>query len=191
MSNPAQRWTTAIALIVALAVAGCGIGRATSAPGPVESSAPWHTAPVSKPPSTFPPVPSDPPPTVGPAPMGLAAGDWIGVWTGEEINEFGVAAAETVLMADGSFTNLTIDPSFGSAVRLWGTWRIVAGAEPFVRFEIEGYEPTEFCGPLGCTPVRRPPGVSQQFVFLDRNTVLLWTSDCSSASCKVTYTRSG
>jgi predicted small lipoprotein YifL len=191
----------AAAILSTVALAGCGSDGPSATPTPTArvlptgavptSAAPTSAAPTDVAPTlppTLPPVPATTPPEVT-LPLGLQASDWIGVWRGQEVNEFGVAQSETVLMSDGSFANQTSNPQFGSLVTSWGTWQIVAAADPFLRFDIDGHEPTEFCGPVTCTPVLMPAGVSQLFVFLDRDTVDLWTSDCASATCRVTYTR--
>lgn len=127
--------------------------------------------------------------SLGGAPSGLDRADWVGIWRGQEPDVVGTADVETTLQADGTFSSLARSERAGTVTRMWGNWEIRSGDPALLRFTIKGHDPTQFCGPLGCTPVLAPAGVTWAFRFIDRNTVALRGSGCASTGCEVTYRR--
>lgn len=127
--------------------------------------------------------------SLGGVPSGLDRADWLGVWRGQEPDVVGTADVETTLQPDGTFSSLAKSARAGTVTRMWGDWAVRSGDPALLRFTIKGHDPKQFCGPLGCTPVLAPAGVTWAFRFIDRNTVALRGSDCASASCEVTYRR--
>ena len=56
----------------------------------------------------------------------------------------------------------------GVNLRIWGTWS--AGPDA-IDFRITGWEPREFCGPLGCNPVTLGGGERVPYRLVDANTL--------------------
>lgn len=55
-------------------------------------------------------------------------------------------------------------------------------------------EPSEWCGPLGCTQIQYPAGEVYTYRFLDGDTVQLTDYYCTEGQgfpCTVTYSRAG
>lgn len=97
-----------------------------------------------------------------------AASRLVGVWQGQTRDILGYPAqAEVVFEPNGEFTQL-FRSSSGMMIRVWGTYRVEGNT---VHFRIEGGEPKQQCGPMGCSPIRYPSAESVPFEFVDRNTV--------------------
>jgi hypothetical protein len=133
---------------------------------------------------------ADPAPAGGGAPDGLNRSDWVGTWRGDVADSFGISQVETVFEADASFNNQVSNPGANYLLTIWGQWDVLTFADgPVLRFTVEGWDPREFCGPVTCTAVSIPTGVSQRFQFLDHDTLVLTTPNCSGPTCTGTYYR--
>jgi len=98
-----------------------------------------------------------PAPAPGPAPQGGGQGTGqaaalAGVWncqsfdgaTGAQVNE------QLVLQPDSNFRSMSQNALTGFTLNVWGRWSFANGS---LRYDLAGYEPKQFCGPLGCSPV--------------------------------------
>ena len=137
--------------------------------------------------------PSGPPGTSA----GLRAGygntraDWVGVWRGREPDISGYSDTVTVLDADGTFSTQSMNLEFGSVVTIWGQWDVSnLSGTPFLRFAVEGHEPSEWCGPVQCSAIIVPTGAARHFRFITTDEVLLRDQDCTASYCEVLSTRS-
>ena len=105
--------------------------------------------------------------TVGRAvPDGAAA--LAGVWRGQGHDMMGMPAAlETVLQPNGEFTQ-SMRSASGVNLRIWGRWTADGGA---IDFQIAGWDPTQFCGPVGCSPISLGGSERVPYRLLDANTL--------------------
>jgi hypothetical protein len=135
-------------------------------------------------------MPVIPDPHPGGAPDGLDRRAWIGVWRGSQPDLVGYSLIENVLMPDGTFTSQSRNDAAGTYLTLWGQWDVLTFTDrPTLRFTVEGHEPNEWCGPLGCQAVMVPTGISNYFEFVDADSVLIWDPTCQEAACRVVYER--
>ena len=172
-----DRRTAVAATLAGLVLLGC----AGTVPGGTRSPS---TPPI------VPPTAATDPPGQGGAPDGLDRQAWVGVWRGEQPDLVGRSQIETVLMANGTFTSQSTNEQAGTYLTVWGEWDILTFTDrPTLRFTIEGHQPDEWCGPLGCQTVMVPTGISNHFEFVDRDTVVLWDPLCEGADCRVVYQR--
>jgi hypothetical protein len=96
------------------------------------------------------------------------AGALAGVWRGQGTDMMGMPAAlETVLQPNGEFTQ-SMQSMSGVNLRIWGRWTADASA---IDFRIVGWDPKQFCGPLGCSPVTLGGGERVPYRMLDANTL--------------------
>lgn len=92
----------------------------------------------------------------------------VGVWQGQTVDSVGnPAVIQVSMMPNGTYTQ-TVE-SIASRDYLSGNWIVVDVST--IRFTILDYYPTEFCGPLGCTPIRPMPGFTINFRFLTPNRI--------------------
>lgn len=162
-----------IGIVMALVLVGCASG------GPAGTPTPTIVVPPVRSPAGGVPVG-----------YGTERADWVGVWSGREPDISGYSDTVTVLQADGSFSSQSSNATVGSLVTLWGQWDVFnLTGTPFLRFAVEGHEPQEWCGPLGCNAVIVPTGMTRYFRFVTTDEVLMRDETCADPSCEVRYTR--
>lgn len=92
----------------------------------------------------------------------------VGVWEGQQVNPvLGLATyVQTVLQPGGSYTFMA--QAGNLLTRHWGKYDVGQG---FIRFNLEGGKPKEWCGPLGCQEIVWPEEETIFFQWLDANTI--------------------
>lgn len=108
---------------------------------------------------------------------GGPAGALVGVWNAS-FNDptFGPGTVQLVLMANGTFQEQYAYQA-GSLITVFGTFRVFEN-EGLLRLDITRGEPSQTCGPLGCTQIIYPAGESYGYTLLDANTLLLQIANC-------------
>lgn len=100
---------------------------------------------------------------------------------------FGPGEVELILMNNGRFQQQTVYLA-GSLVTVYGTYRVFP-EQALLRLEIERGEPTEACGPLGCTPILYPAGESHAFTLTADGVLVLENINCAPGACVFAYVR--
>lgn len=114
------------------------------------------------------PMPGPMPPGVDPAALeqyliGSWAGSYIDPSTGHPVQ------VQLVIAPGRRFSQLSYNPWTGLAIRIWGSFVVVGNA---IRTQVEGYDPTQFCGPTGyCVPIMIPMGETVPIRVLDAVTM--------------------
>lgn len=104
----------------------------------------------------------------------------IGVWHASFIDPtFGPAAVELILMQDGRFLEQTSYQA-GALVTVYGTYQFPLPG--VLRLNIERGEPTESCGPLGCSPILYPAGETYNYTLVNNTTLTLEVANCNPAA---------
>ena len=100
-----------------------------------------------------------------------------GVWRATFTDPFfGPAAVELILMGNGRFQQQTSYQA-GALVTIFGTFRVFPN-ESLLRLDIERGEPSQTCGPLGCTDIIYPAGESHGYTLVNNNTLILQNVNC-------------
>jgi hypothetical protein len=94
----------------------------------------------------------------------------IGVWHGQ-MNDG--SYNQVVIQGNGLISQQQTYNVGGGSTQLFmrGQWRMIA--ENTVRVDVTDYQPRQWCGPLGCQPIRYPQVIHFQFVLTDANTMRL------------------
>lgn len=125
---------------------------------------------------------------------GGAGGSFVGVWRTSYYDPFGgYTEAEMVLQSNGNFSKQSA-AAIGSLVTITGPYSVDFPSAGMLRLTIYHGEPTEFCGPVQCTPIEYPAGEVYTYQFLDNNTLQLTDFYCTEGQgfpCTVTYYRAG
>lgn len=115
----------------------------------------------------------------------------VGVWQTSFVDPvFGPASVELILQSNGAFSQQTFYAA-GSLITIFGTFRVFT-TEALLRLDIQGGEPSESCGPLGCTPILYPAGESHGFTLNGDGTLTLQNLNCApgaGGACVLTYVR--
>jgi len=85
----------------------------------------------------------------------------VGVWHSSTVGQFGPAQVEVVIQANGTYSEQWRGQNFLNSYT--GRWRDMG--KGIVRFDINDWEPKQWCGPLGCTPILKPPGTTARIEF--------------------------
>lgn len=121
---------------------------------------------------------------------GGPAGTLVGVWNAA-FNDpaFGPGTVQLILRADGTFQEQYAYQA-GSLITVFGTFRVFEN-EGLLRLDIIRGEPSQSCGPLGCTDIIYPAGESYGYTLLDANTLLLNVANCDPnvTVCSFTHQR--
>lgn len=129
-------------------------------------------------------------PTLNQSAGGPTAG-LIGVWRASFVDPtFGPGQVELILMSNGRFQQQTAYQA-GALVTIYGTFRVFP-EQPLLRLDIERGEPTQTCGPLGCTPVLYPAGESYGYTLTADGRLVLQNLNCvegSGAVCVFQFVR--
>ena len=95
----------------------------------------------------------------------------IGIWRAQVNDQSGgPQIVETVIQGNGTFSQQWRGRN--SLLTYSGQWRMLR-ADGLFRFEIQDWEPKQWCGPLGCTQIQRPPGSTVQIRFNGPNQMLV------------------
>jgi hypothetical protein len=99
-----------------------------------------------------------------------AAQGIVGVWQGQ-MNDG--SHNQVVIQGSGQISQQQTFNVGGGQVQMFmrGQWRMIA--ENTVRVDVTDYQPRQWCGPLGCQPIRYPQVIHFQFVLTDQNTMRL------------------
>lgn len=96
---------------------------------------------------------------------------------------------EFVFQAGGTFSSLTQLPG-GGYTYFAGPYKWVSAT--LIRLTFQQAEPKQFCGPLGCNPMRYPEGETDLIRFKDANTMIRRVAACPAnvtVGCEVVYYR--
>lgn len=129
----------------------------------------------------------------GVAAGGGLPGSLIGVWRAIFLDPtFGPGQIELILMNNGQFQQQTIYQA-GAIVTIFGTFRVFPD-QPLLRLDIQRGEPSQTCGPLGCTQIIYPAGESYGYTLNADGTLTLQNINCvpgAGGVCVFNYTRTG
>lgn len=109
----------------------------------------------------------------------------VGVWRCQTVFDGFGAVIETVLQQNGSFTGMLQSQS-GFMSRHWGKYTVGDG---FIRFDYDGHEPKQFCGPLGCQDLHLPEGETTFYRFLEGGRLETRPSVCAFPPCGCVHTK--
>lgn len=102
-----------------------------------------------------------------------------GVWRGASVDLAGnPTVIDVSILESGTFTQSENGPL--GLFYLAGGWTLVG--DGLLRLTIDEYFPTEFCGPLGCTPNLVAPAYTVQYRFLGSDQ--LETTDASGRTVR-------
>ena len=98
---------------------------------------------------------------------GYLIGNWFGAYadpmTGAPIQ------VQLTFMPGRAFSQLSQNAWTGFTMRVWGTFVIMGNA---LRTQVQGYEPTQYCGPTGqCSPITIPMAETVPIQIVDQNTM--------------------
>lgn len=99
-----------------------------------------------------------------------AAQGVIGVWQGQ-MNDG--SYNQVVIQGNGLISQQQSYNVAGGSTQLFmrGQWRLIS--DNVLRIQVTDYQPRQWCGPLGCQPIRYPEVLHVQFVLTDENTMRL------------------
>lgn len=113
---------------------------------------------------------------------GATTGRLVGVWRANFNDPLvGPAVVELNLMEDGSFLQQTAY-GVGALITIYGRWNTQANGTQ-LRLNIDRGEPTQSCGPLGCTPITYPKGETHAFTFQGTTLILRPTTCVPGTGC--------
>jgi hypothetical protein len=94
----------------------------------------------------------------------------VGVWQGR-MNDG--SSDQVVFQGNGQVSQQQTYNVGGGSTQLFmsGRWTLVS--ENTLRINVTDYQPRQWCGPLGCQPIRYPEVIHVQFVLVDQNTIRL------------------
>jgi hypothetical protein len=85
----------------------------------------------------------------------------IGTWRSSAFTQAGPQQVELVILPNGAYSQQWRGQFVLNTYRgFWG--EVSAGV---YRFDIQDWEPKQWCGPLGCTPILQPPGTIARIEF--------------------------
>ncbi len=119
----------------------------------------------------------------GGAPGGGLTGVWRAIYNDPTT---GQATVELILQNNGRFQQQTAAGT-GALITIYGTWQTLSGN--VLRLNIERGEPTQTCGPLGCTNVLYPAGETHNFAQTSGNLRTTLVSCAANPACTINYTR--
>ena len=89
----------------------------------------------------------------------------VGTWRSSAITQAGEQQVEIVIQANGTYSQQWRGRNVLNTYT--GRWQVLDGG--LVRFDINDWQPKEWCGPLGCTKILRPPGTTARIQFQGAN----------------------
>jgi hypothetical protein len=118
---------------------------------------------------------------------GASGGELGGVWRAVYNDPTtGTAQIELILQDNGNFQQQTLAGT-GALITIFGNWQILPNN--VLRLNIERGEPTQTCGPLGCTKVLYPAGETHNYAQSGANLRTTLISCASNPACTINYTR--
>ena len=108
----------------------------------------------------------------------------VGTWRSSAITQAGEQQVEIVIQANGTYSQQWRGRNVLNTYT--GRWRVMDGG--IVRFDIDDWQPKEWCGPLGCTKILRPPGTTARIQFQGANRFRATPMD---GSASLVYQRAG
>ena len=128
------------------------------------------------------------PPTTKPT-GGGTAGQLLGAWHSDIVDdEYGQVVTDLAIY-DGTFVETVSIPAAYYFFYMTGPYEVYED-QGIVRFKIDEYYPTEWCGPIDCVEIHMPDYETNLYTFLDPNTLRLESDPCEFApDCAVTYQR--
>ena len=103
-------------------------------------------------------------------------------------DEYGQVITDLAIY-DGTFVETVSIPSAYYFFYMTGPYEVYE-AQGIIRFKIDEYYPTEWCGPLECIEILMPDYETNLYTFLDANTLRLESDPCEFApDCTVVYQR--
>lgn len=121
----------------------------------------------------------------GDAPVG-GPGTFFGVWRSSQQSPFGPMQVETIFQENGKFQQESA--AGGTLILIWGRFDVYED-QAHLRFTLEGWEPKEWCGPLGCEEIHYPEGESHTYRWVDADTLMTAPRYCTGDDCWVTHHR--
>jgi hypothetical protein len=123
---------------------------------------------------------------------GGTGGNLVGTWRAAYNDPLvGPTTVDLVLQPNGQFSESYTSAS--SLTYITGPYFInFAGTPGLLRLRIEQQYPTEFCGPLGCTPIIPLAGESWNYSFNGNNQVTFtnfYCTDLTVPGCTLNYAR--
>jgi hypothetical protein len=111
----------------------------------------------------------------------------VGIWRAQFADIQGnPATVELVLQPNGRYSQQTATGF--SLLTIVGTYQFFVD-QGILRLNIQQYEPREWCGPLGCSPILLPAGETLQFEMRDRDSLLTRTTGCAPGTCAELFYR--
>ena len=108
-----------------------------------------------------------------------------GTWRGASVDPIGgPQQVEFVIQTNGTYSQQWRGRN--NLNTYTGPWRAIS--EGVFRFDIVDWEPKEWCGPLGCTAILRPPGATVRIQFQGNNR---FTVTPIGGGPTITYARAG
>ena len=101
----------------------------------------------------------------------------VGTWRSSVITQAGQQQVEVVIQANGTYSQQWRGRNILNTFT--GRWRDMGNG--IVRFDIDDWQPKEWCGPLGCTKILRPPGTTARIQFQGANRFRATPMDGSAA----------
>ncbi len=108
----------------------------------------------------------------------------VGTWRSSAVTQAGEQQVEIVIQANGTYSQQWRGRNILNTYT--GRWRVMDGG--IVRFDIDDWQPKEWCGPLGCTKILRPPGTTARIQFQGANRFRATPMD---GSASLVYQRAG
>ena len=99
---------------------------------------------------------------------------------------FGTSQVELILQGNGNFQQQTLSGT-GAVITIFGNWQTLPGS--VLRLNIERGEPTQTCGPLGCTKVLYPAGETHIYAVTGATLQTTLASCSANPACQINYAR--
>ena len=118
---------------------------------------------------------------------GTPGGGLTGVWRAVYNDPtFGTSNIELILQGNGNFQQQTLSGT-GAVITIFGKWQTLPGS--VLRLNIERGEPTQTCGPLGCTKVLYPAGETHIYALTSTALQTNLASCSANPACQINYVR--
>ena len=89
----------------------------------------------------------------------------VGTWRSSAVTQAGPQQVEIVIMANGTYSQQWRGQNVLNTFT--GAWRDIG--KSVYRFEIDDWQPKQWCGPRGCTEILKPPGTTTRIEFQGAN----------------------
>lgn len=120
----------------------------------------------------------------------VGAASLVGTWEGSFTDFTGSTAAVLMtFMPGGTYVQTTYFAN-GFQFYMSGRYQVLQNGQ-VLRLTIERYSPTEWCGPLGCNPIRVPDAEHHYLRFYGAQRMTTTPLICQDASCVISYWKTG